>query len=152
VNDSTPADQHPTASVSLVDDDGPRPGYATEGSVAFDLAARETTVIQPGQIARIPTNVIVQIPEGYCLLLALRSSTPSRLGLLMPNSPALIDRDFNGAHDELLIQVLNFTDTPVTVERGTRLAQAMFVRTDRLPLIFRQRPTTPSRGGFGSTG
>jgi dUTP pyrophosphatase len=152
VNESTPADQQPTAWVSLVDDGGPRPRYATEGSVAFDLAARETTVIQPRQIARIPTNVIVQIPEGYCLLLALRSSTPSRLGLLMPNAPAIIDRDFCGALDELLVQVLNFTDAPVTVERGTRLAQAMFVRTDRLPLIVRDRPTTPSRGGFGSTG
>ena len=138
--------------MSLVDQDGPRPGYATAGSVAFDLAARETIVVQPRHIARIPTNVIVQIPDGYCLLLALRSSTPSRLGLIMPNSPAIIDRDFCGAHDELLIQVLNFTDNPVTVERGTRIAQAMFVRTDRLPLVFGDRPTTASRGGFGSTG
>ena len=138
--------------MSLVDKDGPRPGYATEGSVAFDLAARETMVVQPGQIARIPTNIIVQIPDGYCLLVALRSSTPSRLGLMMPNSPAIIDRDFCGAHDELLVQVLNFTDAPVTVERGTRIAQAMFVRTDRLPLVFGDRPATASRGGFGSTG
>jgi dUTP pyrophosphatase len=153
VNDSTRADQQqPTAWVSLVDEAGPRPGYATEGSVAFDLAARESVVIPPRQIARIPTNVIVQIPEGYGLLVALRSSTPSRLGLLMPNAPAIIDRDFCGAHDELLVQVLNFTDTPVTVERGTRIAQAMFVCTDRLPLMIRDRPTTPSRGGFGSTG
>jgi dUTP pyrophosphatase len=138
--------------VSLVDDDGPRPGYATAGSVAFDLAARETIVVQPGHIARIPTNVIVQIPDGYCLLVALRSSTPSRLGLLMPNAPAIIDRDFCGAHDELLVQVLNFTANPVTVKRGTRIAQAMFVHTDRLPLAFGDRPTTASRGGFGSTG
>jgi dUTP pyrophosphatase len=153
VNDSTPADQQqPAARVALVDESGPRPGYATAGSVAFDLAARETIVVQPGHIARIPTNVIVQIPDGYCLLVALRSSTPSRLGLIMPNAPAIIDRDFCGAHDELLVQVLNFTDNPVTVERGTRIAQAMFVRTDRLPLNFGERPTTASRGGFGSTG
>jgi dUTP pyrophosphatase len=70
----------------------------------------------------------------------------------MPNSPAIIDRDFCGAQDELLVQVLNFTDNPVTVERGTRIAQAMFVRTDRLPLVFGDGPTTASRGGFGSTG
>ena len=80
--------------MSLVDEDGPRPGYATAGSVAFDLAARETTVVQPGHIARIPTNVIVQIPDRYCLLVALRSSTPSRLGLMMPNAPGIIDRDY----------------------------------------------------------
>jgi dUTP pyrophosphatase len=84
--------------------------------------------------------------------ITLRSSTPSRLGLIMPNSPAIIDRDFCGAQDELLVQVLNFTDNPVTVERGTRIAQAMFVRTDRLPLVFGDGPTTASRGGFGSTG
>ena len=153
MNDATTgAEQQPTAWVSLVDEDGPRPGYATAGSVAFDLAARETIVVQPGRIARIPTNVIVQIPEGYCLLVALRSSTPSRLGLMMPNAPGIIDRDYAGPHDEILVQVLNFTATPVTVQRGTRLAQAMFVRADRLPLIFRDRPATPSRGGFGSTG
>jgi dUTP pyrophosphatase len=136
----------------LVDEDGPRPSYATAGSVAFDLAARETIVVQPGRIARIPTNVIVQIPDGYCLVVALRSSTPSRLGLLMPNAPGIIDRDYAGPHDEILVQVLNFTDTPVTVERGTRIAQAMFVRTDRLPLVFGGAPIPHSRGGFGSTG
>jgi dUTP pyrophosphatase len=153
VNDATSgAEQQPTARVSLVDAEGPRPGYATEGAVAFDLAARESVVIQPWHIARIPTNVIVQIPDGYCLLVALRSSTPSRLGLMMPNAPGIIDRDFAGPHDEILVQVLNFTDTPVTVERGMRIAQAMFVRTDRLPLVFGDRPATPSRGGFGSTG
>jgi dUTP pyrophosphatase len=138
--------------VSLVDEDGPRPGYATAGSVAFDLAARETTVVQPGHIARIPTNVIVQIPDGYCLVVSLRSSTPSRLGLMMPNAPGIIDRDYAGPQDEILVQVLNFTATPVTVERGTRLAQAMFVRTDRLPLVFAAATRQHSRGGFGSTG
>ena len=85
-------------------------------------------------------------------MVALRSSTPSRLGLMMPNAPGVIDRDFSGSQDEILVQVLNFTDNPVTVEHGTRIAQAMFVRTDRLPLIFGDRPTTASRGGFGSTG
>jgi dUTP pyrophosphatase len=153
VNDATTGvEQQPTAWVSLVDPDGPRPDYATEGAVAFDLAARESVVIQPRQIGRIPTNVIVQIPDGYCLLVALRSSTPSRLGLIMPNAPGIIDRDFAGPQDEILVQVLNITDGPVTVERGTRVAQAMFVRTDRLPLVFGGAPIPHSRGGFGSTG
>jgi dUTPase len=85
-------------------------------------------------------------------MVALRSSTPSRLGLIMPNAPGIIDRDYSGPQDEILVQVLNFTDTAVTVERGTRIAQAMFVRTDRLPLVFGAATITHSRGGFGSTG
>jgi dUTPase len=71
---------------------------------------------------------------------------------MMPNAPGIIDRDYAGPQDEILVQVLNFTATPVTVERGTRLAQAMFVRTDRLPLVFAAATRQHSRGGFGSTG
>jgi dUTP pyrophosphatase len=120
--------------------------------VAFDLAARERVVIAAHELARIPTNVIVQIPDGYCLLVALRSSVPASLGLLMPHAPGIIDQDFCGPQDEILVQVLNFRNDPVIVERGTRIAQALFVRTDRVPLAFQQRPTKPNRGGFGSTG
>jgi dUTP pyrophosphatase len=136
----------------LVDKTGPRPEYATDGSAAFDLATRESAVILPREISRLPSNLIVSVPTGYVLILSLRSSTPSRYGLLMPHGIGIIDHDFCGRADEILIQVLNFTDQPVTLERGTRLAQALLVRHDRLPLIRDHEPSEAARGGFGSTG
>lgn len=138
---------------TLIDPAGPRPVYTTPGAAAFDLSARETTDIAPHEIARIPTNVIMHIPDGYCLLVTVRSSTPARHGLLIPNAPGIIDRDYCGPTDEIMIQVLNFRDTATTIERGTRIAQALFVRSDQLHLIERMSPiTAASRGGFGSTG
>src|ERR671925_191043 len=105
----------------------PLPTYATAGSVAFDLLCREDTEVAPHQLGFIPGNVIVHTPPGYMLLLALRSSTPRRKGLLIPNGVGIIDQDYCGEGDELRIQVFNFREEAVTVTRGERIAQGIFI-------------------------
>jgi dUTP pyrophosphatase len=147
-----PPQEGPMLQYSVVDETGPRPAYATDGAVAFDLGTRERVTIPPHQIARLPTNLIVDVPEGYALVVSLRSGTPPSHGLIMPHGIGIIDRDFCGAEDEVMVQVLNFTDLPVTVERNSRIAQGMIVRCDRLPLIQIDGNRGVSRGGFGSTG
>jgi dUTP pyrophosphatase len=141
----------PTLRFALVEPDGPGLAYASNGAVAFDLAVRETVTVLPRELARLPTNVILEVPIGYALVISLRSSTPQRYGLLMPHGVGIIDRDFHGGRDEILLQVLNFRDEPVTIERGTRIAQGTLVRCDRLALLPTLQPLE-SRGGFGSTG
>ncbi|MBN1585610.1 dUTP diphosphatase [Candidatus Uhrbacteria bacterium] len=139
--------------VKRVDTGLPLPEYQTGGSVAFDLSARQDTVIQPGSVGRIPSNLIVRVPEGHFLLVASRSSTPTRKGLSVPHGIGVIDQDFSGPEDELLVQVRNFTDRPVTVSRGERIAQAMVVPVVRCGLEETDDAVTrETRGGFGSTG
>lgn len=137
--------------IQRIDKSLPLPTYATEGSVGFDLLARETTVIEPGKIVLVPGNVIVEVPKGYMLAVASRSSTPKKKGLTPPHGFGVIDRDYCGPEDEVKIQVYNFSDQPVTVDRGEKIAQGVFVRVDAFDWQEVDSIRDESRGGFGST-
>lgn len=137
--------------IKRIDATLPLPTYATKGAVGFDLVCREETAIEPRALGRIPGNVIVQTPEGYMLLLAMRSSTPHRKGLLIPHGMGIIDQDYCGEGDELMVQVYNFRDEPVRVLRGERIAQGMFVPVMRV-VWDEAESVGAGRGGFGSTG
>lgn len=138
--------------IQRVDKDLSLPRYETEGSVGFDFLAREETIIPPKTVALIPGNVIVEVPKNYMLLVSLRSSTPRKKGLLMPHGIGVIDHDYCGPKDEIKIQVYNFTDEPVTVHRGEKIAQGIFVHIDKFEWEEVERIREESRGGFGSTG
>lgn len=138
--------------IKRIDTTLPLPAYQTKGSVGFDFLAREEKTIPPGEIELIPANLIIQVPEGYSLILSSRSSTPRKFGLTKPHGIGVIDQDYCGPEDEIKIQVLNFSKTPTTVKRGERIAQGLFVRTDRLEFNEVETITEESRGGFGSTG
>jgi dUTP pyrophosphatase len=129
----------------------PLPPYASDGAAGFDLYSRLDVEVASGEIARIPTNLVVAVPEGYVLVVALRSSTPSRKQLLMPNGIGIIDSDYCGPEDEIHVQVLNFGETATAVTRGERIAQGLLI-----PLVRAEwdegAALGPSRGGFGSTG
>jgi dUTP pyrophosphatase len=137
--------------IRRIDKDLPLPTYATAGSVGFDLLCREETEIAPRKLGLVPGNVIVRTPPGYMLLLTLRSSTPRRKGLLIPHGLGIIDQDYCGEGDELMVQVYNFRDEAVTVKRGERIAQGMFVPIQRVTW-HEVDDMGQGRGGFGSTG
>ena len=137
--------------IKRLDKDLPLPKYETDGSVGFDLLCRETVTIARQTVALIPANVIVETPPGYMLMVTLRSSTPRKLGLLIPHGVGVIDRDYCGECDEIQIQVYNFTGQPVTVERGDRVAQGIFVRVDTADWSEVSEMGAETRGGFGST-
>jgi dUTP pyrophosphatase len=137
--------------IKRIDKDLPLPTYATARSVGFDLLCREDTEIAPRTIELIPSNVIVRIPEGYMLMLTLRSSTPLRKGLLIPNGLGIIDQDYCGEGDELKVQVLNFREEAVLVKRGERIAQGIIVPIQRVTWT-EVDEMGKGRGGFGSTG
>jgi dUTPase len=50
------------------------------------------------------------------------------------------------------IAVMNFTDTPVTVTAGDRIAQGIFLTAPRVEWIETADVTDGVRGGFGSSG
>lgn len=137
--------------IKRIDTDLPLPTYATAGSVGFDLLCREDTEIAPHSVELIPSNVIVRIPAGYMLLLTLRSSTPRRKGLLIPNGVGVIDQDYCGEGDELKVQVFNFREKAVIVKRGERIAQGIFIPVTRVTWD-EVDEMGQGRGGFGSTG
>src|SRR5260370_34292084 len=136
--------------IKRIDTSLPLPIYATAGAVGFDLLCREDVEVLPRQIELIPGNVIVRIPAGYFLLLTLRSSTPRRKSLLIPNGVGIIDQDYCGEGDELKVQVLNFNADAVQEKKGERIAQRLFLPEMRVDWG-EVNVVVQERGGFGST-
>ena len=137
--------------IQRLDKSLPLPVYETQGSVGFDLLAREDTTIESGAIVLIPSNVIVECPDGYMLAVASRSSTPRKKGLTMPHGFGIIDKDYCGPEDEIKIQMYNFTEKNVTIQKGDKIAQGLFIRVDTFTFEEVDQIKDSSRGGFGST-
>lgn len=137
--------------IKRLDPSLPLPVYETEGSVGFDILAREDMTIQAGTIELVPSNIIVEVPEGYMLAVASRSSTPRKKGLTQPHGFGIIDHDYCGPEDEIKIQVYNFTSEPVEIKRSEKIAQGVFVRVDKFEWDEVEQISETSRGGFGST-
>jgi len=127
------------------------PSYSTPGSVGFDLWTAEPVRIEPMAIELVGTGLVVAVPEGWCLLVSLRSSAPRRYGVTQPHGVGIIDQDYRGPEDELRIQLLNVGGSPVEIPAGTRLAQGVLLRSEQAAFVAHV-PDGASRGGFGSTG
>jgi dUTP pyrophosphatase len=138
--------------IKRIDTNLPLPQYHTRGAACFDLAAAADTVVPARGIARIPSGLIIATPPGYVLILSARSSLAAKKGLLLANGIGIIDSDYCGPDDEILISVYNITDREVVVERGERIAQGMFLKVERAEWEEMPAADGPNRGGFGSTG
>jgi dUTP pyrophosphatase len=139
-------------SIKRIDRSLPLPCYQSQGAAGFDFYCRIGTTVPPGEAARIPANVVIALPDGYALLVTLRSSTPFRHRLISPNGIGVIDRDFHGPGDEIQIEVYNPTSTAIAVERGARIAQGLLVPVATAMWDEVEEHDAESRGGFGSTG
>jgi len=139
--------------IKRIDPSLPMPEYQTAGAAAFDIYPRETVRILPGEIVRIPSNLIVATPCGYFLMLSLRSGLAKKKpGLVIPQGVGVVDSDYRGPEDEVIVQVHNVGDQIVTLERGERFAQGTFVRIGKVSFREIGEVTAKTRGGFGSTG
>lgn len=128
------------------------PRYQTSGSAGFDLAAAADLTLEPGEIRLVPTGIVIETPPGYFLAVIARSSTPIKKGLMVANGVGVIDSDYRGPDDEVLVEVINVTRGTVTVRRGDRLAQGLFIPVVQAEWEEIGTPAVPSRGGLGSTG
>src|SRR5690242_5848135 len=54
----------------------PLPLYGTSAAAGFDLTASRDVRVGPGQIALVPTGLVIEVPPGYFLGIFARSSTP----------------------------------------------------------------------------
>ena len=130
----------------------PLPAYGTDEAAGFDLAAAHDVRVAPGQIALVRTGLVIEVPTGHFLGIFARSSTPLKRGLMVANGVGVIDPDYSGPNDEVMVQVLNFTAAEVLIRRGDRLAQAMVLPAPRVTWEEVSEIRQATRGGFGATG
>ena len=137
--------------IKLFDKTLPLPKIHSAGAAGIDLYARVETVIAPKDIGYIPLNIALEIPQGYWVQLVARSST-HKIGLMPANGIGVVDSDFCGDTDEYRFAAYNFTDQPVTIERGQRIAQMIIMRSEPVTLNQVDSLSGQDRGGFGTTG
>ncbi len=128
------------------------PRYESAAAAAFDLAASDETTIAPGAVVLVPTGLVIEVPAGMFLAVFARSSTPLKRGLMLGNGVGIVDPDYCGPDDEVKIPMLNFTQAPVVVKAGDRIAQGILLPAPRVVWDESAGGRTDSRGGFGSTG
>lgn len=137
-----------------IGNDIPLPAYATDGSAGLDLRAclTEDTVLSPGETILIPTGMAIHIndPELAAVIVP-RSGLGHRHGIVLGNLIGLIDSDYQG---ELMVSCWNRSQTPFTIEVGTRIAQLVFVPVMRVgfQVVDSFESTLRGEGGFGHTG
>ena len=151
------------------------PKFATEQAACFDLTAcfeigdkikciaqsqnetlRRVTdrgiAIHPNERFLIPTGLILDIPQGYCVEVYIRSGISYKLGLTLNNCVGIIDSDYT---EQLYISVANNSGTAQYIQKGERIAQAKLVKLVETVLeetLERPGLKTDRVSGFGSTG
>ncbi len=128
------------------------PERKTGKSAGYDLSAAETVRIDPNSTVLIPTGVKVYMEPDEVLLIFIRSSLAVKHQLVLANQVGVIDGDYVDNRDNeghILVPLFNRGTEPVVVERGERVAQAIFVP---YATIDDDRAQGDRRGGFGSTG
>lgn len=135
------------------------PRYQSDGAAGLDLAAclprgefeRESFVLAPGAIAKVPTGMVLAIPEGFEGQVRPRSGLATRFGVTIPNAPGTIDSDYRG---EAVVALINLGREPFEVRHGMRLAQLVIAPVSRAAVeeVAQLDATTRGAGGFGSTG
>lgn len=131
------------------------PKKMTLGSVGFDIYSPQTVVIRPGETITFPLNFAMQIPRGYYATIVSRSSMAKR-GIIVPNSPAIIDWDYTEECRMILSNINQFTENPYTILKGDRVAQMIFRKCEFIDfdIVDDIEKVTDSQrsGGLGSTG
>lgn len=117
----------------------------------IDLRSAETVDLKAGEYRLIRLGVGMILPEGYEAIVAPRSSTPSKFGVLLSNSIGVIDNSYSGDADEWRFPALAIRDTHI--EKGDRICQFRIIKNmDPVEIVEVDRLNEISRGGIGSTG
>lgn len=138
--------------IKRVDSSLQLPEYHSDGAAGFDIYSRLDLTINPGEMLAVPSNLVVETPEGCVLYLVPRSSLFKKKGLILVNSVGVIDWDFRGDGDEILIQLYNLGKEPVEIRKGERLVQGIFSEFKRADFTEVEIMENVNRGGIGSTG
>ena len=131
----------------------PLPSYATNGSAGMDIYAAliEPMTVPSGKVEMVPTNISVEIPDGYEIQVRPRSGLAAKHGIGILNSPGTIDSDYRG---EIKIIIINFGAEDFIIQPAERIAQLVVSKVYTAKLIESTELNNTSRGdgGFGHTG
>ena len=141
--------------VKRITEDIELPIRSTLNSAGYDFFAIEDEVIPAKTIKVVMTGIKCELMPNMMLVLANRSSNPSKKGLVLINGIGVVDADYYENEDndgEIGFAFYNMKDEDVEIKKGEKLGQgiiANFIKTDN-DYISNSRAVRT--GGFGSTG
>lgn len=129
----------------------PTPCYARAGDAGMDIHAAESTVVQPGEFRMVSTGLKVAVPSGYEMHVRARSGLAAKHGIGLMNGLGTIDSGYRG---EIKVILFNFGKEPFPIQRGDRIAQAVFNKFEAAHLeeVDELDTTLRGDGGLGHTG
>lgn len=141
--------------VNRITDDIKLPERSTLNSAGYDFFALEDTVFPAKKLTRIMTGVKCDLMPDMVLILANRSSNPSKKGLILANGIGIIDADYYGNPNndgEIGFEFYNILDEDVVIKKGEKLGQGMITNFIKTENDYISNPYKTRVGGFGSTG
>lgn len=117
----------------------------------IDLRAAKSVVLKAGEFEWIPLGIAMELPAGYEAIVAPRSSTFKRCGILLANSIGIIDESYKGDNDEWHFPALAIRDTTIMVNE--RICQFRIIKHQpdiEFEIVYSLG--NDDRGGLGSTG
>lgn len=117
----------------------------------IDLYVYQDTLLNADDYTYISLGISMILPEGYEAIIAPRSSTFKRWGLLQTNGIGIIDNSYHGTDDIWMMPVL--ATRSVTIPKGTRLCQFRIQKKQpKINFIPQDKLNNINRGGLGSSG
>jgi dUTP pyrophosphatase len=137
--------------VKLLHPDARMPVRARPGDAGADLFSVEALVIPAGERRDVGTGLAIAVPAGYGGFVQPRSGLAFKRGIMLVNSPGLIDSGYRG---EVRVCLHNSGVEPFAVGVGERIAQ-LVVQSVEEPTFVESADlseTVRGHGGFGSSG
>ena len=132
--------------VKLLNNNATLPTRGTSNSAGLDLYCTNDQVLEPG-LNIIPLGISVEIPDNFYGRIADRSSMASRSLHIFAG---VVDSDYRG---EVKVIMFNFNQFPITIDKGSRVAQLIIEPYSNVtPIQVLTVTDTTRTGGFGSTG
>lgn len=131
------------------DEKGIIPTQAHTGDGGWDLYARGEMIVDPGCTVKISTGIGAVFPSTWVGLVKDRSSRASDL---QDTHGGVIDSTYQG---DIAVIYENKLQKPVSIKRGERVAQVLFLyRGCQLSWVIQEPEIKTERGtkGFGSSG
>ncbi|XP_065672086.1 deoxyuridine 5'-triphosphate nucleotidohydrolase-like [Hydra vulgaris] len=137
--------------------------YETKDSACFDLRSTKDYILQPHQRILVSTGVYIDLIDSNLVeQIYSKSGMALKYGVLVLNSPGIIDADYK---DEIKVMLITHSKEDYIIKRGDAVAQMGFVKMFKAiknviqieSCSCRQVKTSmikdvERKGGFGSTG
>lgn len=128
------------------------PARATKGSAGYDFYTPFNIILNPGETAKIPTGIRVEMEDGWVLKLYPRSGLGFKFRLQLNNTVGIIDSDYFFSDNEghIFAKITNDSKDGkvVCIEKGTGFMQGIFVEYG---ITVDDEAEAVRNGGFGST-